>query len=210
MRTAMAGFLACALVLAGCGGETKEAADAIGNLKSIAESAGDMEKTTNKLDERRKARRASGDTVAMAPEKLLTFLPASIDGYLTQEPETKTMEIPGMSYTQVTRTYTGADNGSVSVTLMDLNSAEAMYATQTMLFTLKMRTENKDRVEGTFQTNNELINGHESWEKNTGDVTVTYGVGGRFWLQIKANNQRGTDWVKGIANRMDLNKLAQM
>jgi hypothetical protein len=179
-------------------------------MKTMSESAKDNEQTSNILEKRRQERRAKGDTIALATDKLVAFLPASLDGYQAEEPETSSMEVPGMSTTTASRTFTSADKGNVKVTLTDFNGAEGSYGIQALMFSIKIRTENKDMMSGTFQTNNELINGHEEFNKNSKNVTVIYGLGGRFILNIEADNQSGTEWAKGVANRMDINNLANM
>ena len=63
-------------------------------------------------------------------------------------------------------------------------------------------------MKGTFQTDNEDINGYEEFNKKSGRVNLTYGVGGRFLLTIKADKQESSEWAKDLAEGMELDELA--
>lgn len=197
-------------MLAGCSKETQETADAIKNLQSIASSASNATKSANKLEELRNTRIKNGDTLSMAAAELAKYIPSSIPGYTASEPETESVSVQGMSYSSASREYTSADKGTVSITLLDYNGAYASYTMASALFALQIHVDNSEETSGTFQTSNELINGHETFSKTSHDATVVYGVGARFWLEIKATNQTSSEWAKGLAKTMDLAKLASM
>ncbi len=207
LRTVVA--LMVAALLVSCGGETKELAQSINTIKDIAGSTDQIETSTNALEKRRQERKANGDTLAIPADKLAEMLPNTINGFTAQEAEKQSLEVPGMSYTQASRQYTSND-ATITATIADYNSSEAGFGLQTMLFSVKIRIDNADKTEGTFQTGNPLINGYESIDKHSGSANVKYAVGGRFIITIESTKAKSLDELKAIAASMDLDKLATM
>lgn len=199
---------AIGLIISSCGGKMDEAAEAMSNLKSIAESGENIEKTQGVLEQRRTKRRASGDTLAMDTEKLKQYLPSGIDGYDANEAESNSVEMPGMSWSVVNRTYTKPDGSTVKITLTDYNASEVGWAGMSAMFAIKWKVDNASETSRTIQTDNPLINGHERLGKQDGSVALTYGLGGRFILQIEVSNQNGFDFARSVAQNMKLQDLA--
>ena len=203
-------IIGMSVLVLSCGKEMQDAADALRNVESIAESAGDAKKTMDDLEQRRKEREESGDTVAMPTDKLLTFLPGSIKGYEAQEPTFETVETTGMSMTTVKREYNGADGKEVVVSLTDYNASAFGYLGVSAVFSLDIRVENQNEISGTFDTGNELVKGFENYKKKGREATATYGIAGRFLLVLSATDQESTDFVRSVAKSMPLKKLASM
>lgn len=204
------GISAAALMLAACGEKVDEAAEAMSNLKSIAESADDAQKTQDVLAKRQEERRAKGDTLALAPDEIKKFLPGDLDGYKAEEPETQSMDMQGMSWSVASKEYRKDDGSTVKVTITDYNATTEMWAGATMMFAIKWSVDNATESSKTIQTDDPYINGHERFGKQDKNATITYGLGGRFLLQIEGSNQSNTDFLKSIASRMDLKKMASM
>ena len=195
---------------ASCGGEMKEAAEAMSAMKDIAASADEAKESMDVLEKRRKEREERGDTLAMPAEELMTYLPSSVDGYEPKEPEYESMETAGMSMTTVKQTFEGPDGKRVRVSLVDYNASMFGYMGAAAMFRLNIKQDNNRERSGTFQTDNELINGYEKFNKRDSSATVTYGIGGRFLLTINARKQAGTEFAKSVAESMKLDKLAEM
>jgi hypothetical protein len=203
-------LIAVALGSAGCGEGADEAMEALSNMKTIVESVEDMKDDIDLLEQRRKERVESGDTLALTPDDLKVFLPDAIDGFESGELEYQTMDMQGMSWTEVERDYTMEGGKSVKVKLVDYNNSAMGWMGASAMFRLKFRTDNNREMSGTFETDNEFINGFEKFQKKQGRVNVTYGLGGRFLLTIQASDQESTDWVKSLAASMKLDDLAAM
>jgi len=204
------GLFAASLMLVACGGELDEAAEAMKNVQSIAASADDATKTMDKMEARRQERVAKGDTLAMDPEALKAYLPGSISGYEAKEPTYETVTTPGMSMTVVEQDYTRSDGSSVNISITDYNASAMGYMGAAAMFAVQMKVEDDRSMSATFNTDNEFVNGYEEFDKVNKDATVTYGVGGRFLVSIRASKQESTSFVKSVGSSMKLDKLAAM
>lgn len=206
MKTLLA-LIMGGVVLTGCGGKLDEAAQAMKNLETVAESAEEAQKSQDVVAKRREERKAKGDTLAMPTDELKTYLPGDISGYKAGEPETSSTQMEGFSFSQATRTYTRDDGATIRVQLTDYNSSEMGYAGMASLFALKWSTDNAQETSGTFQTGDPFINGHERYDKTSKNSTIVYGLGGRFILNIDAEKQ-DIKFARSVAEKVDLKKLA--
>lgn len=198
------------IALYGCSKEAQEAAETIKNLQSIASSAESVTNSNEQLDKLRKKRQESGDTTSLPSAELLGYLPTELDGYVAADPETESVNVGGLAYSKVTREFTSATKGNVTITLIDYNGAFDAYAASSAFFALNVRVDNNEETSGTFQTDNAFVNGHEKYSKTGHDVTVVYGIAGRFWVEINSTQQTSSAWSRGIGNSMNLSKLASM
>jgi len=202
--------IAVGLGATSCGGEMKEAAEAMSAMKDIAASANDAKESMDVLEKRRKEREANGDTLAMAADELLKYLPDNVSGYQPKEPEYESVEQPGMSMTSVKQTFEGEDGRRVRVSLVDYNASMFGYMGAAAMFRINIKQDNNRERSGTFTTDNDLINGYEKFDKRDSSVSVTYGIGGRFLLTVNATKQKDTEFAKSVAESMKLDELAEM
>lgn len=210
MRSIIASTFIAALIVSSCGGKLDEAKQAMDNMESIAKSGENMQAAQNAAEKRRTERRERGDTLAMPYAELQKLLPSDISGYSAKEPEGSNSDIPGFSMGQASRRYEKPDGSYVTVTLTDWNASEAGWTGATALFAMKFRTDNSSENTGTFQTDDPLVNGSDRYGKQDKNATVTYALGARFLLVVEANNQSDVNFVKSVAERLDLKKLAKM
>ena len=203
-------LVGCVILLTGCGEEASEAMEALGNMKEIVESVEDVKDDMDALEKRRADRVERGDTLAMSTDELQKFLPATIDGYESGEVEYQTMDMQGMSWTEVERKYTTEDGKRVTVKIIDYNNSAMGWMGASAMFRLKFHTDNNREMSGTFETENQFVNGFEKFQKKQGRVTITYGLGGRFLMTINATDQESTQWVRDLAASMSLDDLAAM
>ena len=203
-------LISTAMLFTACGDEASEAMEALGNMKDIVESVDDMKEDIDLFEKRRQERVDSGDTLALSTDELKQYLPATIDGYEAGELEYQTMDMEMMSWTEVSRDYKMEGGKRVKVKLIDYNNSAMGWMGASAMFRLKFRTDNNREMSGTFDTDNEFINGFEKFQKKQGRVNLTYGLGGRFLLTIEASDQESTDWAKSLAASMNLDALAAM
>ncbi|OGU11094.1 MAG: hypothetical protein A2X61_00270 [Ignavibacteria bacterium GWB2_35_12] len=203
-----------AFILYSCGKEADDMKKAFESMEKIADAGKNIEAESKLADVRKKERISRGDTLAMPYQELQKFLPASISGYTAEEPEGTSFNMPPMSYSQAVCKYVapgtnGGDN-YVTVTLLDYNQAGDMYVGLTALWQIGFSTETKDRMEKTFSPGFDNVSGYESLDKNNKRATVNYGIAWRFFLTVEAGNQTSTDFVKSVANSIDIKKLSGM
>lgn len=210
MKLFLAFMIVAGLVLSSCGGKLDEAKQAMDNLETMAKSGDNVEAVQKAAEERRAERRKSGDTLAMPYAELQKLLPTDLSGYMAKEPEGSNTDIPGFSMAQATRRYEKPDGSYVTISLTDWNASEAGWTGATALFALKYRSDNSSENSGTFQTDDPLVNGSDRFGKQDKNANVTYALGARFLLVVEANNQSDVNFVKSVAERLDLKKLAKM
>ncbi len=210
MRLLLAFIFVAGLVLSSCGGKLDEAKQAMDNLESMAKSGDKMQEVQNAAEKRRAERRERGDTLAMPYAELQKLLPADISGYMAKEPEGSNSDMIGFSMGQATRRYEKPDGSYVTVSLTDWNASEAGWTGATALYSMKYRSDNSSENAGTFQTDDPLVNGSDRFGKQDKNANVTYALGARFLLVVEANNQSDVNFVKNVAEKLDLKKLAKM
>lgn len=212
-------FSACiafTLVMSGCGGcdkinEIKQSAE---NVHELGKAAEHSQEAANVAEQRRDERRKRGDTLAMPYQDLQKFLPSSVSGYKAEEPSGSTMNMSGMSFSTAKRDFVQSSEASgessrISVELFDYNSAFDIYSGLTILWGANFSMEDDEKYTKTFDPGIKDVTGFEEYYKKDKNANVTYAIGGRFILTIKADgNQSGTDFAKGIAKSMNLGELA--
>lgn len=209
--------LVVGMLVAGCAGQGDTPAElpvqdaqASEDLFGLPDEDSDLAKAMKIVIERREARRATGDTVAMPATTLKQFLPASISGFTSGVPTAEQVSTPGISLTRVTATYTATSGATVTITLIDYNASASGWESATSVFSLPISVENDSEISKTFQTDDLLISGFESLKKSTKNSTVIYALGGRFMLEVTATKQASLELTRSIAASVDLKKLAAL
>lgn len=203
-----------ALSLTACGSKTEEPKEVEtpkpdNPIEALNNMANETQNAQQEAEKKLAERRAKGDTLAMPYAELMKYLPQSLDGYKRGEPDGASMNMPGTSYSSADVTFTNDKGEDVKVTIIDYNQAYALYTGATAMWAMGMSIDTPDeKAQGVKFENN--IAGWEQFRKKSGDATVTLGVGYRFWVQVEADNQKDTEWVKSVAKMVDLNKLASM
>ncbi|MBI3509360.1 MAG: hypothetical protein HY064_01760 [Bacteroidetes bacterium] len=212
MKKSIITIAALAFLFASCGG--KKDADKTNNpFEKLANDVKNLDNniktSTNAADQKLKDRRAKGDTLAMPYADLIKYLPTAIDGYKSEEPTGKTMNMTGMSTSNAEVTFTNDNGNRIHISIVDYNAAYSYYTGLTAMWAMGMSIDSPDEIAKGVKMDNDIA-GWEEYRKKTKDATVTLGIGYRFYLQIEASNQDGTDNIKNIAKSMDLAKLASM
>ncbi len=216
MRTLLA-LLFAWFVFVGCAGQGDAPADmpaqdtqASEDLFGLPEEDSEFAKATAAATERREARRAKGDTLALPAATLKQYLPASIAGYTSGTPSIEQVSTPGLALSRASNIYTSQSGARITVTLIDYNASMSGWESSTAVFALPMSVETEKEISRTFQTDDVLINGFENLKTETKNASVMYALGGRFVLEVTATNQTSLETARSIAAAVDLKKLAAM
>lgn len=198
-----------AFVLSACGGQPEEVKEEKPDnpIEALEDYANESQAAQDDAEKKIAERKAKGDTLAMPYEELMKYLPGSIDGYTKGEPDGASVNIPGSSYSTASAEYTKENGDRVKVTIVDYNQAYGIYTGLTAMWAFSIDTP-EEKSQGVKLDDN--IGGWEQFRKKSGDATITLGVGYRFWVNVEANSQKDTEWVKSIAKSIDLKKLASL
>lgn len=203
--------ISLALTLLSCGGKSedvKEEEQKPDNPLEVLENYANESKDAQKEAEQKiAARKAKGDTLAMPYADLMKYLPGSVDGYTKGEPDGASVNVSGSSYSSANCDYTNDKGERVKVTIVDYNQAYGLYNGLTAMWAFSVDTP-EEKSGGVKLDDN--IAGWEQFRKKSGDAVITLGVGYRFWVQVEADGQKDTEWVKEVAKSIDLDKLASM
>ncbi len=185
--------------------EIKSVGSALGSLMKMGK---EMEKSQKESQGKLAERRAKGDTLAMPYAELQKLLPATIEGFKTEEPNGGSVNMTGMSYSNAEGKYTKGGEW-VKISIVDYNQAYGLYSAATAMWAMGMSVDTpNEKANGMKLDDN--IGGWEVYQKKTKKAAVTLGVGERFWVNVEASGQENTEWVKSIAKSIDLSKLAAM
>ena len=199
-------------VLLSCGGgniDEEEVKPATNPLEALVQAGEQMEKAANEGEAKLKERRAKGDTLAIPYADLQKYLPASLDGFNTEEPGGANIDMPGMSYSSAERTYTKDDGTRVKITIIDYNAAYSLYSAATAMWAMGVSVDTPTEKAGGIKFEGD-IGGWETFHKQNKDANLVLGVGSRFWVSVEAAKQEGTDFVKSVAKMIDLKKLSSL
>ena len=163
----------------------------------------------DKADKIREERVNHGDTVALAPEKLKRFLPKKFDGFIPQGDFVGSpYQLSGQSYANAEQDYAkGATH--IRITLCDYNGSQSQFAQETSYFSSGMRIDNRTVVAGSVVFPGDL-KGWEIFDKRTHKAELSIAVSDRILLKIIANQQTDTQYIKSIAQKMNLKTLARL
>ncbi len=201
----------CALLciaLFGCGEKAKEMKDAMEAAKNLSENADQMTKKIDEVQQRREARKAKGDTLAIPYKDLQQYLPASINGFTAEEPSGESVNMGGMSYSSAKRNYKGANDAEVEVNILDYNQNPGMYEGITALWAMGMSVDNDREFSKTYDPQLAYSAAFEHYYKQDKRSELTIAVGGRFIVTLKAEKQANNDFLKSVASGMRLSDLA--
>ncbi len=194
-----------------CGEKYEELKNVAEVIKNAPEAVDDMTKSIDNADKKREERRKKGDTLALHFSELQKFLPESLSGFKSEEPSGQTTNITGFSMSQVERTYVDeANDRHIHITLMDYNEAYALFAGVAYWGALGLSQETSDGFQKSFKSDIVDVTGLEEYSKSGKSAKINYAIGYRFILTIEDNNATGTEFIKDIANKMDLKKLANL
>ncbi len=213
-KLALVFVLALGILLYSCGKEASQMKQAFQAAQKVAEASKNIADESKLAEARRQERVKKGDTLAMHYTELQKFLPASINGYKAEDPQGTSMNSAGFSYSDASRRYTMKNpDGSesyITIELLDYNQAEGLYTGLTAIWATGLSMENDQKIEKTYKPGIDNVVGFESFDKKNKNAELDLGIAWRFFLKIQADNQSGTDFIKNLANSMNLRQLASM
>lgn len=178
-----------------------------GALGALVKMGNGMGKAAKISGEKRKLRRSKGDTLAMNYIDLQKFLPV-IDGYTMEDPGGGSVNMTGMSYSNAEGRYKKGKGETIKVSIIDYNQAFALYSAATMVWSMGITIDTEYEKASGFKPEYSS-GGWESFKKETKRSQVTLGISDRFFINIEAEKQENTDFVKEIAKSIDLKKLSE-
>jgi hypothetical protein len=165
-----------------------------------------IDKTLADIDKAKEERKKRGDTLAMNYKDLQKYLPKSPKGYeLKGSMKGETLNMTGLSFSKATAEYKKGDD-EIEVALFDYNQAFQVFQGLAMIWSMGISEENDERKAGTIN-----YKGHKGWEefnKKTKDAKILLGINDRFYLEVKAENQKDTDFLKSIIDEMNIADLS--
>lgn len=204
-------LLFLAIFINSCGQKVQElenVAKVVKNLPEASEKANATSEIANKKIEERKAK---GDTLAMNFKELINYLPKSIDGYKSADPEGSSTNAMGFSFSQASNTYSkmiGDKEESIRIELVDYNASYEYLTGIAYWTTLNISTESSKGFERTTKADIDNAYAYEKYDNESKSGSITYILGYRFILTINGENINSFDELKSIANKIDLKKLA--
>lgn len=181
--------------------------DHIGNqrLGDIRENMTDAEREG---EETRKERIKKGDTIAISYEKLADFLPKKVEKYKKNGDLVSSEKgMSGKSYSNVEQAYINDADHNIIISIIDYSGANAQFARETAYFDSGMRINDRTAIAGGVKIKDNM-KAWEIYEKRTRVAKLDVAVSDRILLKILASHQEDTEFVKEIAENMDLEKLA--
>jgi len=175
-------------------------------FKNIAKT---LENGLKEEGEKHKERRERGDTVALHYDDLKAFLP-NISGYQTDgDAKGNVAKVTGFGYSQVEQQYS---NGSdrVTVKIADYNGAAGLFGVATAAIKGGIHIESDKQIIKGLDLGVQDVAGIETWKKQQKNANITMAVGTRFVVTIKATNQDNTNFVKGVAKNLPLDKMVNL
>jgi len=209
-------FLGLTIIFTSCGGKKKDDVETISDkdnafsaMEKLSKNVDKMKEKTDEADKVIAERKAKGDTLAMPYKELEKFLPDAPSGYKKDgDPKGQTVNMAGSSYTEVEQNYKKDDSNTLRVKIVDYN---ATYGTFQGLYAMAgmFSIDSDDERTGKTDIGVDKTTAIESFKKKTKDATLSVGTGYRFWVEVSANNQTETDFVKSVAKSINLAELSK-
>lgn len=195
-------------VLFACGGDDKiEETDNIdiekNPLGAIVKMGENMKEQAEKMEKQMEERK---DAEALHYEELMKYLPDNIDGYEREEPKGESINMTGMSYSSAQVRFSDDNHNHININILDYNAALSMYSMATAMWASGLKIDTSEEFAQSININ-ENITGWESFKKKSNKASVVLGVNNRFLITLEGDNQEGTDYLKEIAEGMELTKL---
>lgn len=172
------------------------------------ETSGQPISKQEKLSLRVQGRKAKGDTLAMPYKELAQFMPTNIAGYKPLgEPAGQAMTMQGVSYSSYEQIFENASRTVLRIQLTDYNASEALLNIATLPLSEGFEVENSRILARKWPVDWKDTTGYEEFQKEDKEAKVTLRVADRFLIQISADHQKNTDFVKTIAQSMNIQQL---
>lgn len=206
-------LITATIFLISCGKEAQEAKQAFDILKDLPEKAQKMEQQADLVQKKQEERRQRGDTLAMPYQKLQEFLPKNISEYGDAKLSGESMNWGGFSMSKASANfYKEQPDGktkNLSIELIDYNENYGLYA-GLIFWSAGYSREDEYGFERTFNPGFENVWALEKFEKQDGTAELVYAISYRFLMTLRADNQKDTEFLKSVAKKVDIAKLAKL
>ncbi len=178
--------------------ETTESSDGI----DLDATSDDSEETNEETST------GSSSDEALNYKELQTYLPKNIKGYQAEGgPEGQSLNAQGMSFSQASQTYT-KDGQEMQISIIDYHLADVLLGT--IMAGWNMSFENDEEKAGSVSLKGGNLKGWEVYKKKDREATLSLAINERFLLNINAEGQDGTDFIKSVVEALDIDALMKM
>lgn len=182
-----------------------------GKVESVSEAkdvANKIEEAQTESASRWEARKAKGDTMAMAYKDLQNYLP-EISGYTRDGgPKGNQVNMPGMgSWSQSEQRYVNGEK-NIDVDIADYNSAQQAFSGITAVYKMGYSSEDDTRKQSSADLGMKDVAAYETIYKDGSRAELSVIVADRFFINIKSNGDNSADLVRSVAKNMKLGELA--
>lgn len=147
------------------------------------------------------------DTEVLPSEELIKYFPPSIDGYTSGEPTGDTLKINDANYSSAKIDYSN-NNNHITISLLDYKAVFEKCSMSPDMGDSDMKVDTEEELSQIVSLG-ENIRGWETYQKKSNTASLMVGIKNRFLLTIDATNQKNTEFLKEIAQSIDLKKLAE-
>ncbi|OGU60109.1 MAG: hypothetical protein A2X64_01080 [Ignavibacteria bacterium GWF2_33_9] len=188
------------IIFISCSKKENEPEDFL-KVNELMEKAEQINEDFKSAEDKFEARKAAGDTLAIEWMKLYELIP-DVDGFTRSEPKGMMFSMENLAYSNATATFQ-KDNLEIEVSLYDYNQVVSLFAAATAWKNVGFNVEDENGYQKVSQLK-EITDSwiFEEWRKNNKRATVTISLNDRFFLQVSANDQPGTEFVKSIAMKV--------
>ena len=190
----------------------EEAKSAVNAVKNLAENAESIQQSMEDANNRAEERKKRGDTVAIHYEELAEYLPDDFNGYEKDgDMDGGTTKTPGLgSYSNVEQKYLNANGDRLEVSIVDYNTAYAMYSTVMAAYAAGFEIDNTNEQIKGFE-HSEDVKGWTILHKKDQMAEAYVGVSDRFYIMVKADNQEDIDLVLDVTTKkIPVDQLAKL
>ena len=196
----------CLLAAACKSKATKESpVESLADMKELSEKVKEQtDASTSKME----ARKAKGDTLAMAYRDLQAFLP-DISGYTRDgDPKGSQMNMPGLgSWSQAEQKYKDGDK-TIRVEMVDYNGAYGAFTGVTAIYAMGFSSEDEEKKQGSADLGIKDVAAYESIYKKEQRGELAVIAGGRFFIQLRSEGSNDPQVLYTAAKSIRLAELA--
>ena len=143
----------------------------------------------------------------LSHEVLKNYISGEVVGYTAVELSGNTINLDGTSISNAIIKYENQTGNYIRIALLDYSDADNLYKAALALWETGARyLESIETVVDSYDIGPSVV-AWEEYRQNEEIAIVALGVADRFFITIEADNQKGTDLVKDIAQKLKLNQL---
>lgn len=142
----------------------------------------------------------------LSHEVLKNYISAVVVGYTAVKSSGNTVNFDGVSFSNAIIKYENQSGNYIRIVLLDYSDAENLYKAALALWEAGRYLKSIETVVDSYDNGPSVV-AWEEYRQSEEIAIVALGVANRFFITIEADNQKGTDLVKDIAQNLKLNQL---